>query len=175
MDSWWKVVLSPYTLPRAEPFSFPNLLLSTTMVSLWKSPDALRPLTLCNCDCKTITTAICFGVHRYSVRCIHATQRYVFVSIHRHFVKSLFAKQLHKEGMPHIFCFSCSVTSLHVCLNSSSFFFHSSSNISRLSNRKFHVIHLCVQGHPFFSFTLFLLFRPLVVLLLLCSKKPTHS
>ena len=32
---------------------------------------ALRPLTLCGCDCKIITTAICFGLHRYSIRCIH--------------------------------------------------------------------------------------------------------
>ena len=27
-----------------------------------RSPDALRPSTLCNCDCKIITTAICFGL-----------------------------------------------------------------------------------------------------------------
>ena len=26
-----------------------------------RSPDALRPLTLCNCDCKLLTTAICRG------------------------------------------------------------------------------------------------------------------
>ena len=33
-----------------------------------RSSDALRRLTLCNCDCKIITTAICFGLHRYSIR-----------------------------------------------------------------------------------------------------------
>ena len=37
--------------------------------------DALRPLTLCNCDCKLLTTAICRGLHWYTMRCIHPTQR----------------------------------------------------------------------------------------------------
>ena len=35
-----------------------------------RSPDALRPLTLCNCDCKLLTSAICRGLHRYTMRCI---------------------------------------------------------------------------------------------------------
>ena len=29
----------------------------------------------CYCDCMIITTAICFGLHRCSIRCIHPTQR----------------------------------------------------------------------------------------------------
>ena len=40
-----------------------------------RSPDALRPLTLCNCDCKLFTSAICRGLHWYTVRCIHTSQR----------------------------------------------------------------------------------------------------
>ena len=40
-----------------------------------RPPDALRPLTLCNCDCKIVTTAICVGLHGYSIRCIHPAQR----------------------------------------------------------------------------------------------------
>ena len=40
-----------------------------------RSPDALRPLTLCNCDCKLLTTAICPGLHWYTMRCIHPSQR----------------------------------------------------------------------------------------------------
>ena len=40
-----------------------------------RSPDAFRPLTLCNCDCEFFTTATCFGLHRYSIRCIHPAQR----------------------------------------------------------------------------------------------------
>ena len=28
-----------------------------------RSPDALRPLTLCKCDCKLLTSAICQGLH----------------------------------------------------------------------------------------------------------------
>ena len=30
-----------------------------------RSPEALRPLTLCNCDCKILTTAICRGLQWY--------------------------------------------------------------------------------------------------------------
>ena len=40
-----------------------------------RSPDALHLFTLCNCDCKIITTAICFGPHKHSTRCIHPAQR----------------------------------------------------------------------------------------------------
>ena len=40
-----------------------------------RSPDALRPLTPCNCDCKILTTAICGGLLWYTMRCIHPSQR----------------------------------------------------------------------------------------------------
>ena len=40
-----------------------------------RSTDALRPLTLCNCDCKLLTSAICRGLHWYTMRCIHPSQR----------------------------------------------------------------------------------------------------
>ena len=40
-----------------------------------RSPDALRPFTLCNCDCKILTTAICRGLQWYTTRCIHPSQR----------------------------------------------------------------------------------------------------
>ena len=40
-----------------------------------RSPEALRPLTLCNCDCKILTTAICRGLQWYTMRCIHPSQR----------------------------------------------------------------------------------------------------
>ena len=42
---------------------------------IFRSPDALRPLTLCNCDCKLLTSAICRGLHWYTMRCIHPSQR----------------------------------------------------------------------------------------------------
>ena len=42
-----------------------------------RSPDALRLLTLWNCDCKPLTSAICRGLHWYTMRFIHATQRCV--------------------------------------------------------------------------------------------------
>ena len=40
-----------------------------------RSPDALRPLTLCNCECEILTSAICRGLHWYTMRCIHTSQR----------------------------------------------------------------------------------------------------
>ena len=40
-----------------------------------RPPDASHPMTLCDGYCNIITTAICFGLHRYSTRCIHPAQR----------------------------------------------------------------------------------------------------
>ena len=40
-----------------------------------RSREALRPLTLCNCDCKLLTTAICRGLHWYTMRCVQPSQR----------------------------------------------------------------------------------------------------
>ena len=40
-----------------------------------RSPDALRPLTLCNCDCNLPTSAICRGFRWYTMRCIHPSKR----------------------------------------------------------------------------------------------------
>ena len=33
-----------------------------------RSPDALRPLTLCNCDCEITTVTICFALHKCSIK-----------------------------------------------------------------------------------------------------------
>ena len=33
------------------------------------------PRRLCNCDSKKLTTAICWGLHWYTMRCIHTSQR----------------------------------------------------------------------------------------------------
>ena len=43
--------------------------------SIVRFPSALRPLTLCNCDCKVKTTATKHGLHRDSVDCIHPALR----------------------------------------------------------------------------------------------------
>ena len=40
-----------------------------------RSPHALLPLTLCKCEWKIIAAAICFVLHRYSMRRIHPAQR----------------------------------------------------------------------------------------------------
>ena len=42
-----------------------------------RSPNTLRPLTLCNCDCKVIIAAMCFVLRRFSIECIHPSQRCV--------------------------------------------------------------------------------------------------
>ena len=42
-----------------------------------RSPETLRLLTSCNCDRKVITAAMCFGLRRYSIECIHNSQRCV--------------------------------------------------------------------------------------------------
>ena len=39
------------------------------------SRDVLRPLTLCNCDCKLLTTALRRGLQLFTMRCIHPLQR----------------------------------------------------------------------------------------------------
>ena len=42
-----------------------------------RSHEALRPLTLCSCDCKVVTAAMCSGLRRYSIECVHPSQRCV--------------------------------------------------------------------------------------------------
>ena len=42
-----------------------------------RSPEALRPLTLCTCDCEIITAAMCCGLRRYSIECVRPSQRCV--------------------------------------------------------------------------------------------------
>ena len=42
-----------------------------------RSPDALRPLTSRDFDCKILTTALCFGLRPYPISCIHPSQRCV--------------------------------------------------------------------------------------------------
>ena len=44
---------------------------------LIRMPEALRPLTLCNCDCKVITSALCVGLRKHSNGCVHPSQRCV--------------------------------------------------------------------------------------------------
>ena len=40
-----------------------------------RSPNALRPLMLCLCDCKILTMAIYRGLQWYTMRCMHPSQR----------------------------------------------------------------------------------------------------
>ena len=54
-------------------------LVATTVSScekgMKKREDALRPLTLCNCDFEILTSAVCRGLHWYTTRCIHPSHR----------------------------------------------------------------------------------------------------
>ena len=64
-----------------------------------KSPEALRPLTLCNCDCKTLTTAICRGLHWYTMRCVHISQRCI---PSRQMADSIF--EIETTALAHVAC-----------------------------------------------------------------------
>ena len=67
--------------------TIPELFAKSRTVFIPKSPDvdnngriirsleAVLQLTLSNCDCKILTTAICRGLHWYTMRCIHSSQR----------------------------------------------------------------------------------------------------
>ena len=46
-----------------------------TMEELFDIQTRSRPLTLCNCDCKLLTSAVYRGLHWYTMRCIHPSQR----------------------------------------------------------------------------------------------------
>ena len=49
--------------------------LPTTMEGFFDHREALRPLTLCNCDYKILTTAIRRSLQWCTMRCVHTSQR----------------------------------------------------------------------------------------------------
>ena len=63
---FWRAALSLHYLLKVELCLFLSPLTSTTME---------HPFTLCNCDCKILTTAICRGLQRYTMRFIHPSER----------------------------------------------------------------------------------------------------
>ena len=64
-----------------------------------RSPDALRPLTLCNCGCKLLTSAICRGLHWYTTQCIHPSQRCIST---RQMTDSIF--EIETTALAHVAC-----------------------------------------------------------------------
>ena len=64
-----------------------------------RSPDALRPLTMCNCDCKILTTAICRGLQWCTIRCIHPSQRCISS---RHMTDNIF--EVETTASAHVAC-----------------------------------------------------------------------
>ena len=71
----WRVVLSLRFLTKSRTVFVPKSSDVDNNGRIVRSPEALRPLTLCNCDCKILTTAICRGLHWCTMRCIHPSQR----------------------------------------------------------------------------------------------------
>ena len=64
-----------------------------------RSPDALRPLTLCNCDCKLFTSDICRGLHWHTMRCINTSQRCISS---RHMTNNIF--EIETTALAHVAC-----------------------------------------------------------------------
>ena len=66
--------LSLLALAPAERYSFPKSSEVDAQGLIIRSPEALRPLTLCRCDREVITAAMCSGLRRYSIECVHPPQ-----------------------------------------------------------------------------------------------------
>ena len=64
-----------------------------------KSPGALRTLTLCNCDCKILTTAICRILQWYNMRCFHPSQRRISA---RQMTDNIF--EIETTALAHVAC-----------------------------------------------------------------------
>ena len=64
-----------------------------------RSPDALRSLTLCNCDCELLTSAICRGLHWHTMRCLHPSQRCISS---RQVTDNIF--EIETAALPHVAC-----------------------------------------------------------------------
>ena len=96
----WREVLFLIVLPKVE-LSLSLRLLSDTgnFGRNIRSPDALRPLTLCNCDCKLLTSVICRGLHWYTMRCFHPSQRSLSS---RHMTDNIF--EIETTALAHVAC-----------------------------------------------------------------------
>ena len=64
-----------------------------------RSPDAFRPLTLCNCDCKLLTSAICRGLHWYTMQRVHPSQRCIST---RQMTDNIF--EIETTALAHVAC-----------------------------------------------------------------------
>ena len=59
-NTCWSV---PALFAESRTVSFPKSSDVDNNGRIVRSPEALRPLTLCNCDCKLLTSAICRGLN----------------------------------------------------------------------------------------------------------------
>ena len=75
----YQAVLEGFTIPdcfaESRTVFIPKTSDTDDLGRITRSPDAFRPLTSCNCDCKLLTSAICRGLHWYTMICIHLPQR----------------------------------------------------------------------------------------------------
>ena len=95
----WKEVPFLIILLKVELFFFPKTSDIDDFGRIIRSPDALRPLTLCNCDCKLLTYAICRALQWYTMRCIHTSQRCISS---RQMTDNIF--ELETTALAHVAC-----------------------------------------------------------------------
>ena len=72
---YWREVLFVIVFAESRTVFIPKTSDTDGFGRIIRSPDALRPLTFCNCDCKLLTSAICRGLHWYTMRCKHPSRR----------------------------------------------------------------------------------------------------
>ena len=72
---YWREVIFLIVLLKVEPSFSPKTSDTDDLGRVFRSLDALRPLTLCNCDCNLLTSAFCRGLNWYTIRCIYNSQR----------------------------------------------------------------------------------------------------
>ena len=72
---YWREVVFLIVFAESRTVFIPKTSDTGNLGKIIRSPDALRPLTLCNCDCKVLTSAICRGLHWYTLLCIHPSQK----------------------------------------------------------------------------------------------------
>ena len=96
---WWKgePFLNIFAMSRTV--FFPKSLDIDDNERINRSPETLRPLTLWNCDSKLLTSAMCRGLHWYTVRCIHPSKRCV---VSRQMTDNIF--EIETAALAHVAC-----------------------------------------------------------------------
>ena len=99
VEPCWRDEIFPIVLVESGTVFIPKTSDTDVLGRIIRSPDALRPLTLCNCDCKRVTSAFCRGLHWYTMQCIHSTQRCISS---RQMTDNIF--QIETTALAHVAC-----------------------------------------------------------------------